>query len=553
MSIDSPYGGSYNQGAAQTLVYPLGVPVADIAIAPPAGYAQPDIYTLAAQIVADSVANPLTFDYGVWPMYPLTAAAVAAILQLIQSYSPTLYATIWNGQSYAAAELPYAYNSRMRVIRGGGGGGALETLPQSASQDDYTFDACAGNGLPMGSSNLLGDLLLVGGLAIAAITGGSLLVGAAAAPAAAPVAADVGYSAGDTIGISYAAAAASEEGTAAVVPAVAAPAAAGGTAAAGAGVTAAGTSAMSGAVTGGEGAVFDTWNAALTASPATLASLSQASQGMWASLKAGLYSLWDDYLHEWMISAGDFFGNISDWFAETFSGLFDFLDNVMSVLNSIYKKIIKPILNVLQIARKFLTVFKMMGLQWAVKLDQDIQYIETQISKNFLLIRGYLTQVIAVCNALGDPSQMVKLIAVSVKGQSAMGGLCREMTGLPLGMFFASSSASAPGWAKPVTRTSQLNNPLTNPPASQLLNQVPSAVLLDPTTGLAQVSDDDVDVDDIADYFQEMRDRMQAAQDAIDNASAVDLDITAATGDGDDTVTSTVAFFTAAVSDDTEA
>jgi type II secretory pathway component GspD/PulD (secretin) len=82
---------------------------------------------------------------------------------------------------------------------------------------------------------------------------------------------------------------------------------------------------------------------------------------------------------------------------------------------------------------------------------------------------------------------------------------------------------------------------------------VPSAVLLDPTTGLAQVSDDDVDVDDIADYFQEMRDRMQAAQDAIDNASAVDLDITAATGDGDDTVTSTVAFFTAAVSDDTEA
>jgi len=103
-------------------------------------------------------------------------------------------------------------------------------------------------------------------------------------------------------------------------------------------------------------------------------------------------------------------GNLYCLARDTIARVTAFLDPIIKVIQKIrawydliWKRVVQPILNIIQRIRKVLAIFKFFHLKWAEKLDRDLAYLEGQIAKNFLIVRQWLNLVGSWVNFLVNP------------------------------------------------------------------------------------------------------------------------------------------------------
>lgn len=85
-----------------------------------------------------------------------------------------------------------------------------------------------------------------------------------------------------------------------------------------------------------------------------------------------------------------------------------FIQRVRAWYDLIWKKVIQPVLNIIQRFRKILAIFKFFHLKWAEKLDHDLAFLEGQIAKNFLVVRNWLNLIGSWVNFLVNPAGALK-------------------------------------------------------------------------------------------------------------------------------------------------
>lgn len=160
---------------------------------------------------------------------------------------------------------------------------------------------------------------------------------------------------------------------------------------------------------------------------------------------------------------------LHQWLEDHLGKVLDFLNKVKKWLDRFFNTYIKPFLVLIQRIRRFLLVLRLLHIKWAAALDRRLGQIESDIARVFLTIRGRLTDLISVVNAITDPSKGVRVIAGTLGGRRVFAAMTRLWTGLPLGHFFPNHSATALPWERKPRTAAALQSDITNPPASAIL------------------------------------------------------------------------------------
>jgi hypothetical protein len=88
------------------------------------------------------------------------------------------------------------------------------------------------------------------------------------------------------------------------------------------------------------------------------------------------------------------------WLRKALKPLFDFLNRVRGELLALYKKYVRPVLDVIDYTRAGLRILGDLGIDWARALDRRLAEFESVISENFRRILSYVNEAIDVLNAI---------------------------------------------------------------------------------------------------------------------------------------------------------
>jgi hypothetical protein len=89
-----------------------------------------------------------------------------------------------------------------------------------------------------------------------------------------------------------------------------------------------------------------------------------------------------------------------DWLRKTFRPVFDFLYRVRGELLTLYKKYVRPVLDIIDYTRAGLRILGDLGVDWARALDRRLGEFESVVSENFRRILSYVNQAIDVLNSI---------------------------------------------------------------------------------------------------------------------------------------------------------
>lgn len=94
------------------------------------------------------------------------------------------------------------------------------------------------------------------------------------------------------------------------------------------------------------------------------------------------------------------------WLRTTFKPVFDFLYRVRAELLNLYKRFVRPILDVIDHVRVGLRILGTLGVDWARALDRRLGEWESVISDNFRRILSYVNEITDVVNAVVTPGRL---------------------------------------------------------------------------------------------------------------------------------------------------
>jgi hypothetical protein len=88
------------------------------------------------------------------------------------------------------------------------------------------------------------------------------------------------------------------------------------------------------------------------------------------------------------------------WLRQTFQPVFDFLNRVRGEMLDLYRKYVRPVLDIIDYTRAGLRLLGDLGIDWARALDRRLGEFESVISENFRRILSYVNQAIDILNAI---------------------------------------------------------------------------------------------------------------------------------------------------------
>lgn len=176
--------------------------------------------------------------------------------------------------------------------------------------------------------------------------------------------------------------------------------------------------------------------------------------------------LWEDFFKKIFTALWDAAVKIHAWVESILKPVVDFIKKIRGWVDWLFKGYIKPILAALNIVRSFLKVLSALGVKWAKQLDQWIAKIETDISKAFSKVRGYLNAIIGILNALADPLGLFRKPTLVMSIRRIFPSFARGISGLPIGYFLPSPvKGLGAGWG-PIGGGFSASNSALNPPPS---------------------------------------------------------------------------------------
>lgn len=179
--------------------------------------------------------------------------------------------------------------------------------------------------------------------------------------------------------------------------------------------------------------------------------------------------LWDGFFKNLFTGVMKALSKVHQFLEAHLRPIINFIKKVRAIVDRIYKRYVRPYLQMLQRVRRWLAILKLLHIKFAETLDRRLAQTEAQIAHQFLLVRGTLNDVLNFLNSVADPRRLSRMVMVSIAGRRTAAAVIRAVTGLPLGFFFPHTGKGALPFEKPVTSHAQLVDPATNPPVSAIL------------------------------------------------------------------------------------
>jgi len=109
---------------------------------------------------------------------------------------------------------------------------------------------------------------------------------------------------------------------------------------------------------------------------------------------------WKERAAPWLASA---LGKIDAWFKSHFGWLFTWVHRIQSVLEWVYKNVLRPLLTFLEVTRLVLRVLAALGVKWAAKLDAALGQLESKLLGYFLALTKFVNSIADILNVLFNP------------------------------------------------------------------------------------------------------------------------------------------------------
>jgi hypothetical protein len=262
--------------------------------------------------------------------------------------------------------------------------------------------------------------------------------------------------------------------------------------------------------------------------------------GLIRALGKFLSHIWSEFFKKiWQRTLG---GLIHDrvWQELRWGSLLDILRSLQRIFDAIFRRLIVPLLNLIQHIRRVLLILRLLHVRFAQRLDRQLARIQSGVARVFIEARSILNGIIDVVNGVSNPTSLVRIIVAVMRGRRIAGALTRGFTGLQIGFFLPSTQPGAMPWERPVLSCDDIADPERNPPPSVLIagifDQAPPVFSF--TEGDTVVEDVELDLGEPLSFYDEVLAACEFAEAPI---AACDYDIrlaiakrlTCATGPGD--------------------
>lgn len=100
------------------------------------------------------------------------------------------------------------------------------------------------------------------------------------------------------------------------------------------------------------------------------------------------------------------------WLEDVLRPVFKFLNKIRDTILAIYKKWVRPILDIIGAFRKVLRVLATFGLDWARALDRKLADLEALIDKPFRLLLAKINEIINIVNRIVTADGLFQRLAL---------------------------------------------------------------------------------------------------------------------------------------------
>jgi hypothetical protein len=156
---------------------------------------------------------------------------------------------------------------------------------------------------------------------------------------------------------------------------------------------------------------------------------------LFQDVKNALTWVWENVIKGTLTKAVSIFARVRNWLQKVLGPIIKYIQLAKKLMDEYFNKYIKPIINTLNIFRKFLGVFRILGFKWAARLDGDIAKIEGKITEVYTTLRGYLNTAITYLDLIVDPLGILRrnpLFAALIKSAPELQNLLYAATQRPL-------------------------------------------------------------------------------------------------------------------------
>ena len=182
--------------------------------------------------------------------------------------------------------------------------------------------------------------------------------------------------------------------------------------------------------------------------------------GQWA------HWVWEEMYEKLLLPIWHVYQQVHDWLEGILSPIISVIKKIRDFLNRWFLAYIKPILKVIGTIRKFLEILRAFGVQWAGALDKILGKIQSDITKTFQKVQGYLNAVIGILNSLADPLGLFRRPTLLMSLRRIAPSLCRGITGMPLGYLLPSPKQLGLSASGATQFPFNASDPAQNPPPS---------------------------------------------------------------------------------------
>jgi len=126
-------------------------------------------------------------------------------------------------------------------------------------------------------------------------------------------------------------------------------------------------------------------------------------KGIISGIAAFLQHLWNDVIKNVLRKILALYAKLRSLLAPIFAKVLAWLQRARQILDYIFRRFIRPYLQMIQRVRQFLQIFRLLGFKWAARLDARLAAIEAKIISVFLTVRQPLNQIISFVGLIADP------------------------------------------------------------------------------------------------------------------------------------------------------
>lgn len=211
--------------------------------------------------------------------------------------------------------------------------------------------------------------------------------------------------------------------------------------------------------------------------------------------------IWNEYFKGIFTKVFSGLQKLSRFLESKLRPIIQFLQKARKFIDKIYKQYVAPFLKAIQHIRQFLQILKLLHVKFAAELDKALGQIQRDVQGVFTQIRGILNTTIDLLNIIADPSKLLRRPTMVLSMRRTIHALIRQTTGLPPGWYFPSPRPSAPRGTGFLPANFNPDDPNHNPPPSYYLGLDSGVPSFDFLGDGETIPDGSVDGLPVFDYF----------------------------------------------------